>query len=329
LLTLLIFSSTAFSAIWRVNNKIEANADFISLKDAVDAASNGDIIYVEGTGTTYVEDDIDLYKSLTIYGTGYFLQENSDTQANHFSSDIDVNITFNAGSEGSICSGLSFVYGFIYVFTSDITIERCYIDNEIRLAATDQNCSNFLLKQCYLYQDLWTWSMSLNSSNIGLINNIIYGEISLTSDMANYVVKNNVFIYHTIMCRNTILQNNILEGGINSSSDWNNQIENNIIAIGGMIPETGTNTLTDIDLTEVFVDYPDGENTSSDSMFELKGSSVAQGYGVGGVDCGVFDGDFPYVLSGLPPLPRIFESNISGVGTSEGLQVSIKAKSQQ
>lgn len=329
LIPFLIFGFLAHSAIIRVNNMPNSSADYTSLVAAVEAASPNDIIYLEGTGTTYNEGELYLTKPLTIIGNGFFLTENDHLQANHFSSSLNINLYLDAGSEGTVLSGLKIIGGNLYVYTSNITIERCYLAVEFRLSSYNQNCSNFLLKQSYVYGGLWTWSMGYESSNIVIENNIIFSDLSLNSDLGQYIVKNNVLpgSYNDINAVNAIIQNNIVNG-INADEADNNVVENNIVG-GGNAPNGGNNNISGIDFTEVFVDWPDGENTSTDAMYELVNGCVAQGHGVGGIDCGIFDGDFPYVLSGLPPIPRIEESNISGVGTSEGLHVNIKAKSQQ
>jgi hypothetical protein len=186
------------------------------------------------------------------------------------------------------------------------------------------------MKQCVVDGDLWMWTMYLNSSNLMFENNIFYRGISTNSDLANYTVKNNIFIgnYSGFSGVNTVLQNNIVGGGINSEADDDNLVQNNIIAAGAMMPETGSNNIGDVDFADVFVDYPTGDNTSPDAMYRLKEGSVAIGHAVDGGDCGIFGGDFPYVLSGLPPIPRFYESDISTLGSSQGLRVSFKAQSQ-
>lgn len=326
---LLFFSVHLFSATWRVNNFPNAQADFTSLSDAIDAAADGDVIYIEGTGYAYNEGQVSLTKSLTFYGTGYFLLENEDTQANHFPSEVNIQLTVDAGSEGSLFSGISFLGGMIYVYTSEITFERCRINSEMRLRGWEQDVSNFMMKQCYVHSNIWMWDMAYASSNIVFQNNVFYDGLSLNKDLGSYEVKNNIFSghYSSLYGVNMTVQNNIIDGGVNSFEGNNNLVQNNIIGTGDM-PELGENNMGGVDLTELFVDYPDGANTSLDAMYELQTGSLAQGYGVGGVDCGIFDGNFPYVLSGLPPIPRIYESNISGVGNATGLQVHIKAKSQ-
>ena len=61
---------------------------------------------------------------------------------------------------------------------------------------------------------------------------------------------------------------------------------------------------------------------------ELKAGSPAIGGGVSGADCGAFGGPAPYVLSGVPNLPHIYEADVPASATSDsGLQVSIKVKS--
>ena len=42
---------------------------------------------------------------------------------------------------------------------------------------------------------------------------------------------------------------------------------------------------------------------STDGRYKLKAGSPAIGYGVGGVDCGIYGGPEPYVLSGMPTVP--------------------------
>ena len=318
------------AAIWRVNNMPDMNADFSNLQDAIDAASNGDIIYIEGTGLVYEGATIILTKSLSFYGSGYYLLENEDTQANQLPVDLGMAFELAPGSEGTTFSGLRLSGWHLYIGTHDVTVERCYLYLEIRLLADQNSVSNFMMKQCVVAGEVWMWTMYINSSNLIFENNIFYNGLSTNSDLANYTVKNNIFIghYSGFSGVNTVVQNNIVEGGITSTVSNDNLVENNIIAADATMPETGSNNIGDVDFADVFVDYPNGDNTSPDAMYQLKEGSVAIGHGVNGVDCGIFDGDFPYVLSGLPPIPRFYESDISTLGTSQGLKVSFKAKSQ-
>ena len=319
--------SVVNATIWRVNNMPDMNADFTNLHDAVEAASDGDIIYIEGTGVVYGGGQLNLTKSLTIYGSGYYLIENDDTQANHHPVDLGMEIAIKPGAEGSTFCGLTLSATYLYIQTHDITIERCRLIIETRLDPGEEAISNFMMKQCVAERSVWILAVYNNSSNLVFDNNIFYYNVSLDRDGANYIVKNNIFMAG-FFAVNSVVQNNIALDGIPSTVDYNNLVQNNIIGIGGTMPETGSNNIGDADFAEVFVDYPNGENTSPDAMYALKEGSIAIGHGIGGIDCGIFDGDFPYVLSGLPAIPRFYESNISTSGTSDGLKVSFKAKSQ-
>jgi hypothetical protein len=67
---------------------------------------------------------------------------------------------------------------------------------------------------------------------------------------------------------------------------------------------------------------------STDGKWQLKDNSPAKGAGTEGTDIGPFGGPKPYILSGIPNIPRIyfFDSPTSVTGTT-GLPVHLKAKS--
>lgn len=71
------------------------------------------------------------------------------------------------------------------------------------------------------------------------------------------------------------------------------------------------------------------DNNSTDGQYQLKENSPAKNAGEDGVDLGAFGGPDPYVLSGVPSIPVIYQLNVSGFSNDEDkLPVSIKAKSR-
>ncbi len=79
-----------------------------------------------------------------------------------------------------------------------------------------------------------------------------------------------------------------------------------------------------VDMATVFIG-----TGSTDGKWQLKGGSPAIGTGTGGQDIGAFGGPSPYVLSGIPPIPTIYDVVAPTVGTQQsGLPVRIKAKSR-
>jgi hypothetical protein len=85
------------------------------------------------------------------------------------------------------------------------------------------------------------------------------------------------------------------------------------------------NNQQNVIMDSVFVDY----DLYIDKGYLLKPNSPAIGAGVNGGDCGVFgyqSGGVPYVLSGLPAIPAIYETEVESIGPNS-VSVTIKAKS--
>jgi hypothetical protein len=303
----------------RVNNNPGADADYLTLQEANDNASNGDMIYVEGSTTPY--EGANLSRRLVITGPGYFLSENDSTQANGLEAVFNGAISFNAGSEGSNISGCNIYGNYINILVDDIVVSRCHVYNISLHDVTD----NILITQNY--------------TNF----------INIIGTVTNSIISNNYVGYQiTAYAYSGPLQviNNVIEGAsyTNSIDVFNSSIANNIIcATTGQIPQNTGNTITNnilardgtnangnqynVVMANVFVDFSGTQGHSSDGRWKLKAGSPAIGAGVSGVDCGMFGGVSPYVLSGLPALPHIYEAAIPGTAYSnEGLPVSIKVK---
>jgi hypothetical protein len=126
----------------------------------------------------------------------------------------------------------------------------------------------------------------------------------------------NITTYYTIQ------NNNILVSG-----DYNNglgDLSSHNLCSATQYPATNNNQ-QNIDMETVFVDW----DLYIDNGYILASGSPAIGAGLNGGDCGAFSsdaGDDPYVLSGLPPIPSIFEATVTTIGVSS-LPVNIKASS--
>ncbi|MFA5418269.1 MAG: hypothetical protein WC341_07415 [Bacteroidales bacterium] len=296
-----------FAGKHRVNNNPEFNAEFTDIQTAIDAASAGDTLYIEGSLTIYESDSIFINTPLMLFGPGYFLEENDSTYANKLSAQIQAKFVFKPGSSGSQLSGFYFYYGEIIVQSNDLTISRNYLDANIILYSQ--------ASQIYISQNIWTWGglsfdySNVVSANIFFLNNIFYENVGsiLISDNSIGFIENNVYLgVSGIGVSNSTIRNNIIVGGIYVG---NNTVSNNFEYI----------TLEDFFLM----------TGSTDGQYRLKPGSPAIGAGYDGTDCGAYGGAQPYVLSGLPPIPHIYEAYIDVIGTNEdGLQVQIKAKTQ-
>ncbi len=73
---LLFICSFPEAAKWWVNNSPGINADFPTLKEAHDAANEGDTIYVEGSLAVYDNNNaININKQLVLIGPGIFWEK--------------------------------------------------------------------------------------------------------------------------------------------------------------------------------------------------------------------------------------------------------------
>ena len=70
------------------------------------------------------------------------------------------------------------------------------------------------------------------------------------------------------------------------------------------------------------------QGQTNDKAYVLAAGSPAIGSGLNGVDMGIFGGVQPYVISGVPSLPRITRFLVPSTATStSGLRIEMDAQS--
>jgi len=324
ILSLILFStSTIAQTIRRVNNTgipLGANM-YASLQEAHNAASAGDIIQIEGSGSTYAGATIT--KKLTIIGPGYFLASNYPSFGDVRPADFyGANIIFDTGSEGSSISGCSNlainvkVPNISIIGNNDLTVDIGYGSSisltgilisknyYVRPYGWTSKSAVLVISNNYIYS---TYNLGDANYSGTFSNNIIGGSISL----ANFNTSNNILIQGTPSFSNCTFANNIDARALTNSS-----------AFG-----TTNGNQANVDKTKLFVGLT---GTSTDGQWKLKAGSVAIGAGTGGTDCGMFGGGDPYELSGISSAdyPAIIKLTTSGTGsTTTPLSVTISTKS--
>lgn len=304
-----LFSASAAQAkIWRVNNAVGANADFNNVSTAISTAAAGDTIHVEGSGISYSA--FTLNKKLVIRGTGYFLEEtppNPKTQHNKnaaYCSDI----TLAAGSKGSIVEGLTCNY--VYLRDSLITLQRNQINylylSDSRDIAGDTVRHNFINNSILLN------SGSFKTKGLFVYNNIIKGQINISASLVTnadgYCINNTFQGNSSFISNNFVYQNNIFNSANFTTYRDANTFLNNV-SVDANLP-SGNGNITGATLTNLYVGGSTGTGYSSDGRYLLKTGSPAIGAGLLNgtpVDCGAFGGPAPYVLSGMPQMPSIYD----------------------
>jgi hypothetical protein len=321
----------AFSTVWRVNNITGVNCNFTSITAAQSSASvlAGDTLYLEPSAGTY--GDITFTKKLTVIGNGYFLSQNPQTQADFNTSQLG-SITYNTGSSGSKIIGCQIAR--ITINTSELLIERNYIINDDynSISFSTNNISHFIIRNNYIVNSYNSYStiycIYSNYSGVNdlqIYNNYIYNAtnrhaIYLTNgtsvDIHNNIINGNVNV------NNTTFENNIL---ISGTFTYNNGIVNNNICNSTQFSTVnGTNNQLNVTMSNVF---EGATGNSTDGQWQLKVSSPADSAGVGGIDCGMFGGTFPYILSGLPGIPSIYQNDQTIDYQNQKINVTISVKS--
>jgi hypothetical protein len=324
LITILVTANS-----YRVNNQLTDNPSagiYTTLQAAHDAASNGDTIMVEGSPLIY-GDAFSCTKSLVIKGPGYFLDENNDISANKIAARFSNQFTLAEGSSGTVLMGIVHQFSYISVNTNNITFRRC----QLELLATENGVSDLALSGCYFETASIYPNIGSNLvTNLIVTNCIIRGPINiLTGSTGTFI--NNIFTSNIIFIpTGFVMKNNILFNTDNTSVtlpaldaavSYNMSISDHF--------GTANNNKANVSATALFV----GDATeSTDGKWQLKAGSPAIGagepIGTTPVDCGAYGGLQPYILSGLPAGPVIYELNVSSYAKPDGkLPMTIKVKS--
>lgn len=342
----IFFAMSANATVWRVNNRPNVDADFTTLASAYNAASAGDTIYLEGSPFSYGGDSF--YKPLTVIGAGYYLNENDSTQVYKETSIVSA-LSFNSGSEGSVIEGLDITFykstsaTAILINTNNITIRRNNIEPYSSSAHSSYYAYGIRIGAAY---DSITIEQNWIEPVAGYANHgrgIGFSTYCTNSIVRNNIIKSDTSEYAiTLGAENEttslIISNNIIMGQVITyySSHYNNIIMWGAYSPGigdinsnNLCNETQYPIINDNQQNVLMTTVFEGYTTYIDNGYLLKVGSPAIGAGMLGVDCGAFGTNDPYVLSGMPPIPAIFDVEMDQSIGSTTLPVTIKAKSHK
>lgn len=334
---------------WIVSNTPGFDADFTNLQTAINTASAGDILLVQGSAASY--GNATITKPLVLSGPGYFLNQNPQTQAQMGEATLGI-LTIDNGGSGCIIEGISFVGGnsdglIKLDSVSNVIIQSCRVANSVGCWQCDvyairaNYSQNIIVENCYIYNNNTSlygtsvWGQAIrawdNVSSFTISNNIILGGNISAIAIRNSTFENNVVSCspgHYDACN---VQNNIFSSTLGFSTTTNSSFLNNLSA--GAIFGTniiGSQNQQNIDMSTVFLGWSNPNSYSTDGRWQLKPNSPAIGAGVGGIDCGAWGGSSPYRLSGMSFNPNIWQVVMPVNGTSGGgLNVTVKANANQ
>ena len=345
ILTVLVFISLGVPAqnLWIVSNQGGANADFTNVQAAINAASPGDKIYVEGSPTPYGVFNVN--KKVHLIGAGFWKPQNNIPDPNVYSTRINSN---NFDPAVIISADSAIVEGFDIVWLEISGDHVVFRYN--RVCCKQGGTTNFGLTRLggypdgvFIYGNFLQTGLRLAGSNISVFNNIIQegyvggGGTDLwhqNGSCVNCVVQNNSLGYQGFTSgamSNCTFRNNIVDFSdfsLTTVMFHNNIFEDDDVTVDGTPTDSlGNGNIDSVDINTIW-DYG---YASADGIFQLIGDSttnVAFGAGINGEDCGAFGGNTPYILSGIVPRPIITQLLIPLAGdTTNVLNVTIKAKS--
>jgi hypothetical protein len=322
----------------------------MNLQTEITNAPSGDIYYVDGG---VLNTNLDIDKKVTIFGTGYFLSNN---QASPGVSQVS-HIRLKPGSDGSFISGLQCIS--INISANNIIIQRNYLTEPLRLGYTglggggdwSGTANNCILIQNYASR---LEIINQNAPNATATNFVVKGNIFYTYGFhlegnLSGEISNNTFnaditneeTFHSLLssvggnfqCKimPIVFKNNILPKilqqycQINSypTTIFNNNVFNQNFT------NLPSSNIINANADALFMGYPTNPNNAltPDARCQLATNSIAKGAGEGGTDAGAFGGDTPYVLSGIPNIPNIYQLTVPmQVPQGSTLNVQIKAK---
>jgi hypothetical protein len=272
---------------------------------------------------------VNLNRPLHLVGYGYYHVENGINHPPTTSMPaavVAMNITAAAGArpDGGSITGLTVTSNIELNDVEGFTVRRCRAQWLTILGPARR--LSILQNYLYGYNHWAQGRATINSpaddnGDILIAGNIVTNSYHGCVDISggdSAVIMNNVMIGVPGSCQGACqITNNIFYAALPApySSFANN------LAMGSFLP-AGNGNLNNQVAADVFVlaGSPDGQ-------YQLKQGSPAIGAGLNGTDIGAYGGDFPYVLSGLPPLPVVTDITAPlSVNDGETLSVEVKVE---
>lgn len=292
-------TAAAHATILRVSNVTGSSAPYSSFADALEAATPGDTIMVEGSATSYGYSHT-INKRIVLIGPGYNHQENGVVSVGAQTAKFDA---LNINYREVVVQGVT-IGGTLSINTPQVVINRCKVERiTLNSAATGT-----VLHQNYITSNV----VGNYAKSVSLTNNIFtasHGYMGLINKLENSYIGYNTciteatstgqydkFLYDLSGCT---VEHNILPEKYESTST--NQVNDNYV-----FTETPYyNTSTEVAIRNAELGFSEGKY-------------------------GAFSGDAPFVLSGLPAGAFIQSITVpASVEQGKKLNVTLKLGIQQ
>ena len=197
---------------FRVNNT-GASASFTDLAAAIAGVADSDILIVEHSVTKYSASPTEINKLLTIYGTGYYLEDNDSTQADIRTSSVG---TLNITTDGVTISGIT--ADTIKINANNVIVERCLILDHLIIGDEVAVVDAAIVRQCFIEGAASNLVQVDNATNLIFSNNFVNNtELTATNNFVmalgtTGLILNNLFFGESDnVFRNASIANNYFE----------------------------------------------------------------------------------------------------------------------
>ncbi len=352
---IILQASLASAKIWRVNNQStypengsfgeslggnSANPVFAQISQALNYSSfsDGDTVHVEASVNDY--NSIDIQRPCTLIGGGYFPIENDPIHPNELETRV-AGIEINSSNVSLI--GIYVNSGYTDLNGSNILVERCRFHGGVDIGYDGPTAYNGIFVRRNYFNGgtagliIPAPSFDGLPTNVYIQNNIFRGSVTSNGNyMTITAFENNTIVPtgsgQTVVRINTgSFRNNILRGTnydliINGSNYAN--VTNNLGTTVAQFPANTGNQILPVTASDDALFVGSNIATATDKDFPLTPSQAATYLGNDGTQVGAFGGAFPYSISGVGPIPYIYEMQSTGVATpSSGLIINVSAKS--
>ncbi|MDA1068074.1 MAG: hypothetical protein O3C43_16410 [Verrucomicrobia bacterium] len=185
---------------------------------------------------------------------------------------------------------------------------------------SEDDVTGLVIDKCFNNGHNWTFNGPVTVTRS-------FGTTDISMHAATSSISNSVFRDIRLYAGNSSATNCVVTGGISGAAS-NTSFTNTIflttvgaswdadpsftfcLNIGGSFLPAGNGNINGELVGTVLM-----ASGSSDGYYQLKEGSPAIGAGFGGADIGAFGGSDPYMLSGLPGIPRMTRFNAPGTAT--------------
>jgi hypothetical protein len=358
LLMIMVVYANANATIRRVGftatTQLVDGLDYLNFQIAHDQSADGDTIqlYPGANGPVYTGI---ISKKLVIIGPGYFTNSYYATTATEIVNPQLQNLpgyisscsfTIDIGSSGSIIEGLNNVTITTSSLSpeerSNITVRRC--NNPKIIFNNSGLCNNWRISQCFDLSVVQlapsnTFTGNRSISNLKIDNSVLISDgltlsTSPTGTYSNDSVINCVFKTSAALSLSgaPLLVQNCIFQGQTFTAVTNAVFIKNITTLAAtsnpIFTNTGgSNNQANANLASIFQGYPittaNQNSFSQDARFILTTTNIAKNTGqipgtTTATDCGIFGGNNPYRLSGIPAIPVYIKLDAPNVIVQNG-----------